>query len=230
MRIMKATITSRFSLGQLLNLSLAAMPMTTVIHDTLTAERLKLERAMSGADRHDEVWENVYMMAPMPNHEHQLLIGRFTRVLGEVISDADAGDVLPGVNVSDRVCGWETNFRVPDVAVFLNSTSAVNHDQFWCGGPDFLIEIVSPQDQTRNKLGFYGAIGTREVLIADRDPWQLELFRHDGHSLSLYSTGSVADGGFVESAVLGLTIRLLSGAERPRFEVHHAATGKSWRF
>jgi hypothetical protein len=29
---------------------------------------------MSGADRHDEVWDNVFMMAPMPNHEHQLLI------------------------------------------------------------------------------------------------------------------------------------------------------------
>lgn len=204
--------------------------MTTVIHDMLTAERWKAERAMSGADRHDEVWENIYVVAPVPNHEHQLLIGRFTRVLGEVISDADAGDVLPGENVSDRVCGWETNFRVPNVAVFLNSTSAVNHDHFWCGGPDFLIENVSPQGQTRNKLGFYGAIGTREVLIVDRDPWHLELFRHDGRSLAPCSTGSAVDGNLVESAVVGLTIRLLRGAERPRFEVIHTTSRKSWRF
>ena len=157
--------------------------MTTIIHDALVEERLKAERAASGADRHDEVWENVYMMSPMPNHEHQVLVGRFTRVLDEIVADAEAGDVVPGVNVSDRVAGWETNFRVPDVAVFLKTTRAVNHDQFWCGGPDFVVEIISPHDQTRQKLGFYGAIGTRELLVVDRDPWQLEFYRHDGEAL-----------------------------------------------
>ncbi|MHB0960290.1 MAG: Uma2 family endonuclease [Pirellulaceae bacterium] len=203
--------------------------MTTVIHDTLVAERLRAERAASGADRYDEVWENVYMMAPMPNHEHQVLVGRFTRVLDEIVTDAEAGDVVPGVNVSDRVHGWETNFRVPDVAVFLKTTSAVNHDQFWCGGPDFLVEIVSPHDQTRQKLGFYGAIRTRELLVVDRDPWRLELYRHDGDSLRLVATGLIGEDAWLESDVLGLRLRLRSDTGRPRIEVQHTASGKSWR-
>jgi hypothetical protein len=50
--------------------------MTTVIHDTLLAERRRAERAATGADRYDEMWENVYMMAPMRDHEHQVLVGR----------------------------------------------------------------------------------------------------------------------------------------------------------
>ena len=203
--------------------------MTTIIHDTFVEERLKAERAASGADRYDEVWENVYMMAPMPNHEHQLLVGRFTRVLDEVVTDAELGEVVPGVNVSDRVSGWGTNYRVPDVAVFLKTTRAVNHDQFWFGGPDFVVEIVSPQDQTREKLEFYGAIGTRELLVVDRDPWQLEMYRHDGHSLPLVSTGRVHDENWIESRVLELKMRLQIGSDRPRIDVSHAASARTWR-
>lgn len=203
--------------------------MTTVIHDTLLAERLRAERAATGADRYDEMWENVYMMAPMPNHEHQVLVGRFTRILDEIVSDSEAGDVVPGVNVSDRVSGWETNFRIPDVAVFLKTTRAVNHDRFWCGGPDFVVEIVSPHDQTREKLEFYGVIGTRELLVVDRDPWRLELYRHDGDSLARVATASVDAGDWIDSDVLDLKIRLLCGTDRPRIEVHHVATARNWR-
>lgn len=43
--------------------------MATMIHDRLLEERLHNERAATGADRYDEIWEGVYMMAPMPNNE-----------------------------------------------------------------------------------------------------------------------------------------------------------------
>src|SRR5207253_305814 len=47
----------------------------------------------------------------------------------------------------------------------------------WCGGPDFCVEIASPGDRSRDKLAFYAGIGVRELLLVDRDPWALELFR-----------------------------------------------------
>ena len=169
------------------------------------------------------------MMAPMRNHEHQLLVGRFTRVLDEVVTDANFGEVVPGVNVSDRVEGWESNYRVPDVAVFLKTTRAVNHDQFWHGGADFVVEIVSPHDQTREKLGFYGAIGTRELLVVDRDPWRLELYRHDGNSLPQVSTSLVHDENWIISDVLGLKMCLEPDSVRPRIDVCHTASGRQWR-
>jgi Uma2 family endonuclease len=61
------------------------------------------------------------------------------------------GKVRPGVNISDRIVDWKHNFRVPDIVVFLNDTLAECHDTFWFGGPDFAIEIVSPDDRTRDK-------------------------------------------------------------------------------
>jgi hypothetical protein len=67
------------------------------------------------------------------------------------------------------------------------------------------------------------------LLVVDRDPWQLELYRHDGDSLRRVATSQIGEGVWLESQVLGLRFRLQSGTDRPRIEVQHAATGKSWR-
>ena len=45
--------------------------MATVIMDERLADRLREERKAAGSDRWDEVWEGTYMMAPLPNNEHQ---------------------------------------------------------------------------------------------------------------------------------------------------------------
>jgi hypothetical protein len=47
----------------------------------------------------------------------------------------------------------------------------------WFGGPELAIEIVSPGDRTLEKLDFYARVGTQELLVIDRDPWQLTLYR-----------------------------------------------------
>lgn len=70
--------------------------MPALINDRQLEQRLRAERAASGADRFDEVWDGVYCLAPMPNHLHQLLVGRWTRALDEIVKDAQLGVVLPG--------------------------------------------------------------------------------------------------------------------------------------
>jgi hypothetical protein len=110
--------------------------MATMIRDVELEQRLQAERAACGADRYDEIWEGVYVMAPMPNDEHQMLVNALASILQEVVGWPGLGHVRPGVNVSDRVDDWRQNYRVPDVAVFLNDTQAVNHNAFWFGGPD----------------------------------------------------------------------------------------------
>ena len=69
--------------------------MATLITDPALERRLRAERVELGADRYDEVWEGIYMMAPMPDNEHQPLVARFTRIFEEVIGDAGLGNVLP---------------------------------------------------------------------------------------------------------------------------------------
>ena len=100
-----------------------------------------------------------------------------------VIWESRLGKVMAGVNVSDREHGWKKNYRCPDVVVFLNHTKAVDCDTFWFGGPDFAVEIASPGDRSREKLEFYAKVGTRELLLVDRKPWSLELYRLDGEKL-----------------------------------------------
>ena len=182
--------------------------MATVVLDDLLAQRLRAERAATGADRYDEVWQGTYMMAPMPNNEHQEFVSKLTRIFDEVVGDANLGIAYPGVNVSDRVDEWEQNYRVPDVAVFLNNTTAVDHGRFWHGGPDFAVEVVSPGDQSRDKLEFYASVSTRELLVIDRAPWQLELYKLSSGQLML----AEGNGTSVVSEVLGLNFVLTPSA------------------
>ena len=40
-----------------------------------------------------------------------------------------------------------------------------------------MIEIRSPEDETYDKLPFYAALGTREVVVIDRDTKRTEIYR-----------------------------------------------------
>ena len=50
---------------------------------------------------------------------------------------------------------------------------------FWYGGPDFAVEVISPFDRSRKKFEFYARVGVRELLLVNRKPWSLELYRLD---------------------------------------------------
>ena len=154
--------------------------MSLIINDESIAKELISRRRASGADRFDDVWEGVYVMAPMANNEHQDLASELTAILRTIVDWQGLGRTQAGANVSDRREAWTDNYRVPDVLVFLNETSAEDCGTHWFGGPDFAIEIVSPGDRTLEKLEFYAAVGTRELLVIDRQPWQLTLYRIDG--------------------------------------------------
>ena len=203
--------------------------MATMIVDPDLESRLLAERAATGADRYDEVWEGIYVMAPMPNVEHQDIVNGFAAVFQEVIRWPGLGMVMPGANVSDQVEGWEQNYRVPDVAVFLHNGKAKNCGTHWCGGPDFVVEVLSQNDQTREKLAFYESIGTREVLMVDRSPWQLELRRLEHGTLKLVAHCSLENKLPVTSQVLALSFSLAAADVRPAVEVCHIETKRAWR-
>src|SRR5580704_4217279 len=137
--------------------------MAILITETLTDEELRA-RQESGGDRYDEVWDGVYLMSPLANVEHQILATQLAAVIQMAIGLGDPGIAIAGVNVSDREEDWTKNYRCPDVAVILKGCAAKNCGTHWCGGPDFLIEIVSPDDRSRQKFDFYASIEVRELL------------------------------------------------------------------
>jgi len=203
--------------------------MATMIIDPLLEAGLKAQRRATGADRYDEVWEGVYMMAPMPNTEHQQIVSRLVSIFEQIAGWPGLGVVVPGVNLSDREQGWQQDYRVPDVAVALAGGSVRDLDTHWVGGPDFIVEVVSPEDQTREKLAFYSRIEVRELLLVDRRPWLLELFHFRDGSLTSAGKSTIDQQNILASTVLPLTFRLVPGEVRPLIEVVGTKSDHGWQ-
>jgi hypothetical protein len=62
-----------------------------LIRDAGFADQLIQERKRKGIDRHDEVWEGMYVMPSMPNNAHQLLVGDLDDVFREVAKKPGSG-------------------------------------------------------------------------------------------------------------------------------------------
>ncbi len=203
--------------------------MPILIENPRWEARIRRRRQITGADRYDETWDGVYIVSPLPDDEHQRLIASLATVLTLLVSFPGLGEVRPGVNVSDRVRGWKDNYRIPDVAVRLNDGRARILKKHWVGGPDFAVEVISKGDRSRKKLDFYASLGSREVLIVDRDPWSLELYSLRGDQLIPSGVGRVGTPEALASTVLPLTFRLVAGEPKPQIEVVHNPDGRSWR-
>jgi Uma2 family endonuclease len=201
--------------------------MTIVIAEPRVERDLIEHRRARGVDRFDEVWERVYFMAPAPNIEHQGLVARLTRMLMEVVDDAGLGQVYPAVNVTDRD-DWQQNFRVPDITVFLDDTNAENLDTRWRGPVDFLVEVISPHDRAREKMPFYEKLGVREVLLVDRDPWQLELYRHENERFRPVGVSRLPESLWLPSDRVPIRLRLVDGERRPAIEVEQLGGDGRW--
>jgi Uma2 family endonuclease len=191
-----------------------ADPMAMYVVDPDLERRLKAERQLTGADRLDEVWDGVYFMPPLPNNEHQFFQLHLAMALQAALGSPDKGTVYPGVNVSDREKGWKKNYRCPDVAVVLPDCKAKNCGTHWFGGPDFVVEILSPKDRSREKLPFYSVVGVRELLLMDRHPWSLELFRLQGSLLKSCGRSTIHRPASLTSFVLPVNIRLVPPGAR----------------
>ena len=202
--------------------------MVVHVNDPLLEQHLKAERQLTGADRFDEVWEGIYMMAPLADDEHQELQARLTAVFQTVVGWSGLGLVRAGVNVSDRDDDWRFNYRCPDVVVFLPNTTAQNKGSHWLGGPDFAVEIVSPYDRSRDKLSFYADVSVRELLLVDRSPWALELYRLDNGRLVLDATSTLANPQVLRSQLMPLSFKLIPSSPRPVIEVLHSDGKQRW--
>jgi Uma2 family endonuclease len=202
--------------------------MATIVADPWLEKRLRARRRALGHDRWDEVWDGVYFMPPLPNEEHQELSTRLGAVIPFALGWESTHKVYVGINVSDREQGWKKNYRCSDVAAFLAGTQAKNCGPHWCGGPDFVTEIVSPRDRSRKKLRFYSRLGTRELLLIDRRPWALELHLLQNCQLVLASKSTLEQPTLLASSVLPLSMRLLPGEPRPRIEVIHRDGVQRW--
>jgi len=201
------------------------------ILDPYFAAQYRAQREATDSWRLDEVWSGDYLVMPLTDILHQDIQGKLMGILGIEygIGEERTANVIHNVVVSDQK-DYRSNFRRPDLSVFLPGNPVKDRKTHYQGGPDFLVEIVMPCDRSRDKLPFYASIGTREVLIVDRSPWQLELYQLRRGRLKLAGTSRPGDGKTLASNVVPLTFALVRGRPRPKIRIAHAETGQDWTF
>lgn len=175
--------------------------MTTVL--AYVPPQVLAWRKQTGADRYDERWDGMLHMVPSPNRIHQKLEFGLERSLEELWSASQGGLVCHQLNVA-RPGQWPNDFRIPDLLLLAKGRLARDRNEYVDGGPNVVIEIESPGDETRAKLGFYAEIDVREVWIVERDTRRVEVLLLAG---TAYEAVGAADDGWIPSAETGLELR-----------------------
>lgn len=121
-------------------------------------EALKERRRRSGLDRFDEVWDGVLHMVPAPSGAHAYVSTQLAELLGPPARAAGLVLLTGGFNLGQD----ENDYRVPDGGLHREGAFDV-----WHPTAAVVFEIVSPDDETWDKLPFYAAHGVDEVLIVD---------------------------------------------------------------
>lgn len=132
--------------------------MTTVLVGDPPAElQVWLDRRRElGQDGFDEVWDGVYHVSPMA-HGRQ---GASDEELAVALHGRARAAGLRGsgpVNI-----GVPGNYRVPD-RVYLRTRETA----LWNPTAAVVVEIISPNDESRQKFGFYFAAGVEEMVLVD---------------------------------------------------------------
>jgi len=137
-------------------------------------------RNLTGIDRCDEMWEGVLHMPPAPNREHQRILDRLIVFLLPLLERKKRGTLQSGINVFDEDSPKQ-NYRIPDASFVAAGHEAVlAEDGTRGGGPDAVIEVLSPGDESYEKLPFFASLGVREMIVIDRDTKKPEVFRLAG--------------------------------------------------
>lgn len=129
------------------------------------------ERRARGADRWDEMWEGELHMVPPPSSEHQRLGSELFLILGPL---AKRRGLVPFYDATGLFRpGVDDDWRAPDSAFARPEILSQRGIE---GAASLVVEILSPNDETYGKLGWYAEVGVGEVLVIDPTTRAIELF------------------------------------------------------
>jgi len=173
-------------------------------------------RRRTGIDRWDEMWEGVPHVAPAPFTEHQRIVAEKLTFLLPLLKRRGRGRLTAQINVFLA----DDNYRIPDLTfIAAGREQIIAEDGTRGGGPDAVIEVRSPQDETYDKFPFFAALGVREVVVVPRDEKKPEVYRLAGKQ---YLAVTADHEGWVPSEVLGVRFHLEPGLP-PRLVIEDVA-------
>lgn len=168
-------------------------------------ESLLEERRRLGLDVFDELWEGVLHMVPPPSEWHQRFgSGLFLALAAVAESRGLIATYETGVYAS------ADDYRVPDL-VFASAEcrSARGVER----GAGVVVEICSPGDESRNKMGFYASVEVAEIWLLEPKTRDFELYELHAGS---YRAIAPENDGSVRSPQLGVTLAAIDG---PRLSI-----------
>ncbi len=160
-------------------------------------ESLLEERRRMGADLWDEVWDGVLHMVPAPSRWHQRFGLKLCVALDPVAEKL-------GLEASYETAVYRPNaskpdYRTPDLVFYHPSFGSKRGVE---GNAKLVIEILSPGDETYEKLPFYAEVGVEEVLVVHPETRAVELFLLQQGEMRKAAPDAA---GSVRSAALGVT-------------------------
>ena len=117
------------------------------------------ERRKLGHDRKDEVWDGVLHMVPPGSFAHGLVIRNFVLSLDAIAQRRNMRAFPSELGVFEH----DTNYRVPDVTV-VRPEHCTERGLI---GASLVIEVLSPNDESREKQPFYAERGIAESWIVE---------------------------------------------------------------
>lgn len=116
-------------------------------------ESLLQERRRNGSDKLDEMWDGVLHMVPPPTEGHQWFGSELYLVLAPLAKAVGLRPYYDGTGFYRT--GRLDDYRVPD-HVFVRSEQRTERG---IEGAALVVEILSPRDETYDKLDWYAARG-----------------------------------------------------------------------
>ncbi len=161
------------------------------------------ERARLDQDRKDELWEGELHMVPPPSFTHELVTFDLMFAL-KPIADRRA---LRVHGPTTGMFAATDDYRIPDITMFRPDRMT----ERGLSGAELVVEVLSPQDESRKKLGFYAKRDVGELWLVDPKTRAFELFVLADSS---YRAISPIAGVYVSS--LGVELELAAGKLRLR--------------
>jgi Uma2 family endonuclease len=121
----------------------------------------------------------------MPTMYHQLIVTALYRLLHSFVSTNKLGTVLVA---AFKVRLWEGKFREPDVLFMKREHASRMSQQYW-EGADLVMEVVSPDDPSRDleiKREEYALAGVPEYWIIEPDLGKITILTLSGTTYAVH--------------------------------------------
>ena len=167
-------------------------------------------------NRH-ELIGGVHVVSPMPVIGHQRASRSILVALANYLRANPLGEVFPdgtGVKLSDH------DAVIPDLTYVAHERAEIVGDQVLEGGPDLVVEVLSPSSRRRDegvKLGLYERYGAREVWLVDWEEKAVAVHRRRASGLDPAARLTAAAGDVLATPLLpGFELPLAELFSHPR--------------